>query len=262
MYFRAFFWILLFRSCHGTKSIQSLGPRLKNWIALMTQRTAKNDMIFLNDELLSMYVVLVFFVWSLLIQCFFLQNIRVMSKYYTYISIKRLAELLELTEDVISNLLLMDVYFIDVLILQQVEDSLSALVVSKTVYAKIDRPKGIVTFKVPRDPSAVLQGWSSEAKWVYCKSYSKLISRCVCFQWITAKCGPSFTYDPKRDEPCSGLEHSCGFHKIWTITFNEFKQLLFVHGVHRWISIYKYIYIQRKRDGYIFVIRKVRQVLD
>jgi len=71
-------------------------------------------------------------------------NIRVMSKYYSYVQMTRLASLLELPED-------------------QVETFLSDLVVSKTVYAKIDRPKGIVSFRKTQTPDSVLQDWSSEA---------------------------------------------------------------------------------------------------
>jgi len=71
-------------------------------------------------------------------------NIRVMSKYYTYIQMSRLSALLELPEE-------------------QVETFLSDLVVSKTVYAKIDRPKGVVSFCKTRSPDSVLQDWSSEA---------------------------------------------------------------------------------------------------
>eukprot|EP00037_Helgoeca_nana_P014436 m.134726 g.134726 ORF g.134726 m.134726 type:complete len:454 (-) comp22546_c1_seq1:1427-2788(-) len=69
-------------------------------------------------------------------------NIRTIAKYYTRISSKRLSELLDLPTD-------------------QTEESLSALVVKKTVYAKIDRPAGIVTFKQNRGSAHVLQEWSS-----------------------------------------------------------------------------------------------------
>jgi 26S proteasome regulatory subunit N5 len=71
-------------------------------------------------------------------------NIRVMSKYYSCIKMARLTELLELPQ-------------------AQVEEFLSDLVVHKTVYAKMDRPNGIVSFRKPQDPTDVLQAWSSEA---------------------------------------------------------------------------------------------------
>ena len=68
-------------------------------------------------------------------------NIRVMAKYYTRITSQRMAELLDLS-------------------IQQAEEYLAKLVVNKTVYAKIDRLSGIITFTKPRDPSDVLNEWS------------------------------------------------------------------------------------------------------
>lgn len=44
---------------------------------------------------------------------------------------------------------------------QETEEFLSKLVVSKTIYAKIDRPAGIVSFQAPRDPNQTLNNWSS-----------------------------------------------------------------------------------------------------
>lgn len=69
-------------------------------------------------------------------------NIRVMAKYYTRITIQRLSQLLDLNEE-------------------QTEKNLSALVVSKTVFAKIDRPSGIISFRERQDPNDVLQEWSN-----------------------------------------------------------------------------------------------------
>lgn len=68
-------------------------------------------------------------------------NIRVMAKYYTRITSKRMAELLDLP-------------------VQEAEEYLAKLVVNKTVYAKIDRLSGVITFTKPRDPSDVLNEWS------------------------------------------------------------------------------------------------------
>jgi 26S proteasome regulatory subunit N5 len=48
---------------------------------------------------------------------------------------------------------------------QQAEASLAALVVSKTIFARIDRPANIITFQPPKNPSAVLQEWSSNVKY-------------------------------------------------------------------------------------------------
>eukprot|EP00112_Aurelia_sp_Birch-Aquarium-sp1_P020093 Seg5094.1 transcript_id=Seg5094.1/GoldUCD/mRNA.D3Y31 product="26S proteasome non-ATPase regulatory subunit 12" protein_id=Seg5094.1/GoldUCD/D3Y31 len=68
-------------------------------------------------------------------------NIRVMAKYYTRITMKRMAELLDLSID-------------------ESEEFLSNLVTSKTVYAKIDRPSGIVTFRPVKDANDILNEWS------------------------------------------------------------------------------------------------------
>ncbi|KAK4055717.1 proteasome regulatory particle subunit [Microbotryomycetes sp. JL201] len=70
-------------------------------------------------------------------------NIRVISKYYTRITTKRLSELLDLDQ-------------------AQTETFLSKLVSSKTVYAKIDRPAGTVSFQAPKTGDQVLNEWSSD----------------------------------------------------------------------------------------------------
>lgn len=69
-------------------------------------------------------------------------NIRVMAKYYTRIRMKRMAELLELSES-------------------EAEEFLSNLVVKKTVFAKVDRLAGIVDFTAHKDPNEVLNAWSN-----------------------------------------------------------------------------------------------------
>nr|CAG8613509.1 4341_t:CDS:10 [Entrophospora candida] len=69
-------------------------------------------------------------------------NIRVVAKYYKRIRTKRLSQLLDLND-------------------QDTEDFLSKLVVSKTIYAKIDRPAGIVSFAEPKDANQVLNDWSN-----------------------------------------------------------------------------------------------------
>lgn len=56
------------------------------------------------------------------------QNIRIMSMYYTRITVKRMSQLLGLSES-------------------ETEDALSQLVVSTVVRAKIDRPAGVVHFR-------------------------------------------------------------------------------------------------------------------
>ncbi|KAJ3416096.1 26S proteasome non-ATPase regulatory subunit 12 [Chytridiales sp. JEL 0842] len=68
-------------------------------------------------------------------------NIRVVAKYYTRITIKRLTQLLDLSD-------------------RETEEFLSKLVVNKTIHARIDRPAGIVNFVPRKDPNTVLNDWS------------------------------------------------------------------------------------------------------
>ncbi|KAK7752533.1 proteasome regulatory particle subunit [Diatrype stigma] len=72
-------------------------------------------------------------------------NVRVVAKYYTRIGMRRLTQLLDLTED-------------------ETEKYISELVCSKTVYARIDRPARVVSFAQPRDVDDVLNEWSSNMK--------------------------------------------------------------------------------------------------
>nr|XP_032523342.1 26S proteasome non-ATPase regulatory subunit 12 [Danaus plexippus plexippus] len=68
-------------------------------------------------------------------------NIRIMSMYYTRITIQRMSELLGLS-------------------VTETEDALSQLVVSAVVKAKIDRPAGVVHFRLNMDASDRLNEWS------------------------------------------------------------------------------------------------------
>ncbi|KAL9230553.1 hypothetical protein vseg_005891 [Gypsophila vaccaria] len=68
-------------------------------------------------------------------------NILVVSKYYSRISLKRLADLLCLS-------------------LKDAEKHLSDMVVSNALVAKIDRPMGIVCFQAIKDSNEVLNSWS------------------------------------------------------------------------------------------------------
>jgi len=70
-------------------------------------------------------------------------NIRVVAKYYNHIRTARL-----------SQLLCLDI--------SETEKHLSRLVVGGTVFAKIDRPHGIIAFKKVEQPSDVLNSWSSD----------------------------------------------------------------------------------------------------
>ncbi|XP_010246273.1 PREDICTED: 26S proteasome non-ATPase regulatory subunit 12 homolog A [Nelumbo nucifera] len=68
-------------------------------------------------------------------------NILVVSKYYSRIMLKRLAELLCLT-------------------IQEAEKHLSDMVVSKSLVAKIDRPMGTVCFQTAKDSNDILNSWA------------------------------------------------------------------------------------------------------
>eukprot|EP00180_Rhodochaete_pulchella_P000081 Plantae.Rhodophyta-Rhodochaete_pulchella.ctg10516.p1 GENE.Plantae.Rhodophyta-Rhodochaete_pulchella.ctg10516~~Plantae.Rhodophyta-Rhodochaete_pulchella.ctg10516.p1 ORF type:complete len:465 (+),score=98.69 Plantae.Rhodophyta-Rhodochaete_pulchella.ctg10516:101-1495(+) len=69
-------------------------------------------------------------------------NLRVVSKYFARILLSRLAELLDLSED-------------------ETEDRLTRQVAdTKTLWAKIDRIGGIVSFAKPKDPNEVLNSWA------------------------------------------------------------------------------------------------------
>lgn len=70
-------------------------------------------------------------------------NIRVIAKYYTRVTTKRLTQLLDLTE-------------------KDAEEFLSKLVVSKTIYARIDRSAGVINFQTKKDANEILNNWSSD----------------------------------------------------------------------------------------------------
>ncbi|KAH9846866.1 PCI-domain-containing protein [Lenzites betulinus] len=70
-------------------------------------------------------------------------NIRIVSQYYTRITLARLTSLLDLTQ-------------------QQTEEVLCRLVVSATIWARIDRPAGIVNFRSSRSAEDVMNDWSSD----------------------------------------------------------------------------------------------------
>ncbi|QRW11889.1 26S proteasome non-ATPase regulatory subunit 12 [Ceratobasidium sp. AG-Ba] len=70
-------------------------------------------------------------------------NIRVVSVYYTRITLARLTSLLDLPP-------------------AQTEETLCKLVVDGSVWARIDRPKGIINFRKPRTADDVLNAWSAD----------------------------------------------------------------------------------------------------
>lgn len=71
------------------------------------------------------------------------QNLRVISQYYTRITLTRLTSLLDLSA-------------------KEVEAVLSRLVVDGSVFARIDRPSGVVTFQQRKSAEDVMNEWSSD----------------------------------------------------------------------------------------------------
>jgi len=70
-------------------------------------------------------------------------NIEVVSTYYERVTMERLAELLGLG-------------------LAQMETQLSEMVTKKQVYARIDRPRGIIVFSPPKTANELLNDWSGD----------------------------------------------------------------------------------------------------
>jgi len=70
-------------------------------------------------------------------------NIRVVAEYYTRITLIRLTSLLDLTQ-------------------KQTEETLARLVVSGTIWARVDRPTGVVDFRSKRSAEDVMNDWSSD----------------------------------------------------------------------------------------------------
>jgi 26S proteasome regulatory subunit N5 len=68
-------------------------------------------------------------------------NLRVVAQYYTRITMQRLSELISLS-------------------MEESEEFLTQLVIKKTIYARIDRPAGVVNFREVKDPNEVLNEWS------------------------------------------------------------------------------------------------------
>ncbi|ELP91034.1 26S proteasome non-ATPase regulatory subunit, putative [Entamoeba invadens IP1] len=70
-------------------------------------------------------------------------NVRIIAKYYHNITLSRFAELLGVT-------------------INELEKQICALVNSKQIFAKIDRPKALVSFVKTKDPKEVLDIWSED----------------------------------------------------------------------------------------------------
>ncbi|KAF7303212.1 26S proteasome non-ATPase regulatory subunit 12 [Mycena kentingensis (nom. inval.)] len=70
-------------------------------------------------------------------------NVRVVEQYYTRITLTRLTSLLDLDQ-------------------KQTEETISRLVVAGTIWARIDRPAGIVSFRSAQTAEDVMNAWSSD----------------------------------------------------------------------------------------------------
>lgn len=81
--------------------------------------------------------------WETLHQRVVEHNIRVVSKYYTHITLKRLGQLLDLDQD-------------------KAEEALADLVAGKMLFARIDRPNGEVSFEPLKQEADVLNDWTSD----------------------------------------------------------------------------------------------------
>lgn len=68
-------------------------------------------------------------------------------------------------EIIIFKLILLNIIFLIYILLfifQETEEILSNLVVNKTVWAKVDRLAGVISFSQQKDPSEVLNDWSHD----------------------------------------------------------------------------------------------------
>jgi len=72
-------------------------------------------------------------------------NIRVLAGYYSRISYKRISQLLDLPAEEAEN------YIMD-------------LVTGKSIFAKIDRPKGIISFNKRKNPNEFLNEWGNNVE--------------------------------------------------------------------------------------------------
>lgn len=88
------------------------------------------------------------------------KNIRVVAKYYRRITLTRLTSLVGLGPAVIILLFFPNEFLIHSR-QQETEAFLSNLVVNKTIFARMDRPAGIITFTKPQNPTVILNEWSN-----------------------------------------------------------------------------------------------------
>lgn len=99
-----------------------------------------------------------------------MQNIRIMAKYYTRVSLSRMSELLDLSKEVCYTIIIhyrTIIHYVGIWKLcpidsaaQEVETCLCRMIVGTTVVGRIDRPSGIVSFLSSKDPSESLNDWA------------------------------------------------------------------------------------------------------
>lgn len=114
-------------------------PELINWRSLCQAyekelRTAEGGIFAEGDEMGERH-------WKDFKSRVVEHNIRVMAQYYTRITLQRMSQLLDLSEN-------------------GTEELLSELVVAKRVWAKVDRLAGVVSFSRHQEPNEVLNDWS------------------------------------------------------------------------------------------------------
>jgi hypothetical protein len=81
--------------------------------------------------------------WGLLRKRIVEHNVRVVAGYYERARSARIATMLGLSED-------------------ELEHTVSELVCAKTIWARIDRPAGVIQFARPKPPAQVLSAWSAD----------------------------------------------------------------------------------------------------
>eukprot|EP00184_Porphyridium_aerugineum_P004377 CAMPEP_0184700316 /NCGR_PEP_ID=MMETSP0313-20130426/11873_1 /TAXON_ID=2792 /ORGANISM="Porphyridium aerugineum, Strain SAG 1380-2" /LENGTH=515 /DNA_ID=CAMNT_0027159917 /DNA_START=80 /DNA_END=1627 /DNA_ORIENTATION=- len=119
---------------------------LIRWTAFITKFKPELDTIYESflSSLINKDEIRKKFQWeSVLNERVTEHNLRILSKYYSRISLSRMAELLDLPVDVAEQRLA-----------SQISDK-------KALWAKIDRPKGIVVFRKTESPDATLNDWAN-----------------------------------------------------------------------------------------------------
>lgn len=135
-------WFTGARSSARSKTNSSTARKMNRRPTFSTEVFRPNNVGPISRvESSNMFVVSLSFCWEHCGTIVRLQNIRVISKYYTRIRTEQLANLLELNKD-------------------QAEEFLSNLVSNKTISAKIDRLEQVITFQQKKSAQDILNEWS------------------------------------------------------------------------------------------------------